>query len=134
MNPVEIIISKRNGKELSAEDIKYFIDGYTSGNIPDYQMSAFLMAVYHKSMTADETAALTIAMLESGEKIVFDPQDKKYIDKHSSGGVGDKVSIILAPLMAACGLKVPMLSGRGLGHTGGTLDNLESIYCFIKNN
>ncbi len=127
MNPVEIIISKRDGKELSGEEIKYFIEGYTSGNIPDYQMSAFLMAVYHKSMTADETAALTTAMLESGEKIVFDSQDKKYIDKHSSGGIGDKVSIILAPLMVACGLKVPMLSGRGLGHTGGTLDKLESI-------
>ncbi|MCD6161572.1 MAG: thymidine phosphorylase [candidate division Zixibacteria bacterium] len=130
MNPVEIISAKRNGKELSAKEIKYFVDNYTSGDIPDYQMAAFLMAVYFNSMTADETAALTAAMLESGDRIVFDPQDKLYIDKHSSGGIGDKVSIILAPLMAACGLKVPMLSGRGLGHTGGTLDKLESITGF----
>lgn len=127
MNPVEIIIAKRNGRKLSPDKIKYFIDGFTAGGIPDYQMVAFLMAVYFNSMTTDETAALTVAMLESGEKIVFDPDSEIYVDKHSSGGIGDKVSIVLAPLMAACGLKVPMLSGRGLGHTGGTLDKLESI-------
>jgi pyrimidine-nucleoside phosphorylase len=127
MNPVEIIISKRNGKELSRDEIYYFINGFNAGDIPDYQMAALLMAIYLNSMSAAETVALTEAMLNSGKKISFDSGDKLYIDKHSSGGVGDKVSIILAPLMAACGLKVPMLSGRGLGHTGGTLDKLETI-------
>lgn len=127
MNPVEIITTKRDGKKLSPDEIKYFVNKFTVGEIPDYQMVAFLMAVYFNSMTTDETVALTVAMLESGEKIIFDPQNRIYVDKHSSGGVGDKVSIILAPLMASCGLKVPMLSGRGLGHTGGTLDKLESI-------
>jgi pyrimidine-nucleoside phosphorylase len=127
MNPVEIITAKRDGKELSKEEITYFVDGFTRGEIPDYQMSAFLMAVIFKSMTPRETAALTVAMLESGDKVEFNPKDKLYVDKHSSGGIGDKVSIILAPIVAACGLKVPMLSGRGLGHTGGTLDKLEAI-------
>jgi pyrimidine-nucleoside phosphorylase len=127
MNPVEIIAAKRDGKELSNDEIFYFVKGFTNGDIPDYQMSAFLMAVVFKSMTPRETAALTIAMLESGERVVFDPLNKLYVDKHSSGGIGDKVSIVLAPMVAACGLKVPMLSGRGLGHTGGTLDKLESI-------
>ena len=127
MNPVEIIIAKREGQELSVQEITYFVENFTSGHIPDYQMAAFLMAVLLKSMTPRETAALTTAMLESGDKVVFDPQNKLYVDKHSTGGIGDKVSIILAPLMAACGLKVPMLSGRGLGHTGGTLDKLEAI-------
>jgi pyrimidine-nucleoside phosphorylase len=127
MNPAEIIAKKRDGIELDAEEITYFVNSFTTGEIPDYQMSAFLMAVFFKSMTPEETATLTRAMLDSGDKIIFDPSDRIYVDKHSSGGVGDKVSIILAPLMAACGLKVPMLSGRGLGHTGGTLDKLESI-------
>jgi pyrimidine-nucleoside phosphorylase len=127
MNPVEIITAKRDGKELSKDEIRYFVDGFTQGEIPDYQMSAFLMAVIFKSMTPRETAALTVAMLESGDKVEFNPKDKLYVDKHSSGGIGDKVSIILAPIVAACGLKVPMLSGRGLGHTGGTLDKLEAI-------
>jgi len=103
------------------------VEQYTAGKIPDYQMSAFLMAVFCRSMDAEETACLTRAMLDSGEKIDFPTSDFRYVDKHSSGGIGDKVSIVLAPLMAACGLKVPMLSGRGLGHTGGTLDKLESI-------
>jgi pyrimidine-nucleoside phosphorylase len=127
MNPVEIITAKRDGKELSTDEITYFVDGFTRSEIPEYQMAAFLMAVIFKSMTPKETAALTVAMLESGDKVVFDPQNKLYVDKHSSGGIGDKVSIILAPIVAACGLKVPMLSGRGLGHTGGTLDKLEAI-------
>jgi len=127
MNPAEIIAKKRDKKVLTAEEITFFVNGFTAGDIPDYQMSALLMAILLNSMTAEETAALTIAMLESGDKVVFDSQDPIYVDKHSSGGVGDKVSIILAPLMAVCGLKVPMLSGRGLGHTGGTLDKLESI-------
>lgn len=127
MKPIEIITAKRNGQELSHDEIRYFIDGFTAGEIPDYQMAVLLMAIYFESMTTDETTALTSAMLESGKKIVFDPESKLYVDKHSSGGLGDKVSVILAPLMATCGLKVPMLSGRGLGHTGGTLDKLESI-------
>jgi len=127
MNPTEIIAKKRDKKVLTAEEITFFVNGFTAGDIPDYQMSALLMAILLNSMTAEETAALTIAMLESGDKVVFDSQNPVYVDKHSSGGVGDKVSIILAPLMAVCGLKVPMLSGRGLGHTGGTLDKLESI-------
>ncbi len=127
MNPTEIIAKKRDKQVLTAEEITFFVNGFTAGDIPDYQMSALLMAILLNSMTSEETAALTIAMLESGDKVVFDPENPIYVDKHSSGGVGDKVSIILAPLMAVCGLKVPMLSGRGLGHTGGTLDKLESI-------
>ncbi len=127
MNPIEIIIRKRDGYRLSGDQIKFMVEQYTAGNIPDYQMSAFLMAVFCRSMDAEETADLTRAMLDSGEKISFPASDFRYADKHSSGGIGDKVSIVLAPLMAACGLKVPMLSGRGLGHTGGTLDKLESI-------
>ena len=127
MNPVEIIAKKRDRQELTADEITYFIESFTRGIIPDYQMAAFLMAVYFNSMTSAETAALTKAMLDSGESVIFDPLNKLYVDKHSSGGIGDKVSIILAPLMAVCGLKVPMLSGRGLGHTGGTLDKLEAI-------
>jgi len=127
MNPAEIIAKKRDKQILTAEEITFFVNGFTAGDIPDYQMSALLMAILLNSMTAEETAALTIAMLESGDKVVFDTDNPIYVDKHSSGGVGDKVSIILAPLMAVCGLKVPMLSGRGLGHTGGTLDKLESI-------
>lgn len=127
MNPVEIIIDKRDGKKLTGEQIKFMIENYTAGRIPEYQMSAFLMAVCCRSMDTEETALLTQAMLDSGSKVIFDPHDFRYADKHSTGGIGDKVSIVLAPLMAACGLKIPMLSGRGLGHTGGTLDKLESI-------
>ncbi len=127
MNPVEIIVRKRDGGKLSGEQIEFMVRRYTAGEIPDYQMSAFLMAVFCRSMDTEETAWLTRAMLDSGEKISFPSSDFRYVDKHSSGGIGDKVSIVLAPLMAACGLKVPMLSGRGLGHTGGTLDKLESI-------
>ncbi|MCP4581626.1 MAG: thymidine phosphorylase [candidate division Zixibacteria bacterium] len=130
MNPAEIIARKRDKKILTSEEINYFVLGYTKGDIPDYQMSALLMAILLNSMTAEETAALTNAMLESGDQVVFDPHKPIYVDKHSSGGIGDKISIILAPLMAVCGLKVPMLSGRGLGHTGGTLDKLESISGF----
>lgn len=133
LNPVEIIAAKRDGQELNAAEIKYFIEGFVAGKIPDYQMAAFLMTVFLQSMAPEETISLTKAMLESGRKIVFDPSDKSYVDKHSTGGIGDKVSIILAPLMAACGLKVPMLSGRGLGHTGGTLDKLEAIPGFRTN-
>lgn len=127
MHIPELIRLKRDGQKLSGEQLRGLIRGYTDGDIPDYQMAAFLMTVFFQSMDSEELAAWTDAMLRSGE--VLDLSDIKgvKVDKHSTGGVGDKVSIILAPLAAAAGLKVPMISGRGLGHTGGTLDKLESI-------
>ncbi|MFB3896344.1 MAG: thymidine phosphorylase [bacterium] len=123
----DLIRKKRNGLELSQEEIKFLITGYTKGDIPDYQMSAFLMAAYFQGMTDTETAILTETMLHSGKTIDLNSIGAVCIDKHSTGGVGDKVSIALAPLVAAAGVPVPMISGRGLGHTGGTLDKLESI-------
>jgi pyrimidine-nucleoside phosphorylase len=127
MLPQWIIEKKRDGNELSDQEIAFFIQGFTDGSIPDYQMAAFAMAVYFKGMTPRETAMLTQEMMLSGETI--DPASLPGIkaDKHSTGGIGDKTSLILAPLAAACGLTVPMISGRGLGITGGTLDKLESI-------
>ncbi len=127
MLPQWIIENKRNGEELTAEEIRDFINGYTAGSIPDYQMSALAMAIYFNGMTARETADLTRVMMESGN--VIDPNriPGTKVDKHSTGGIGDKISIPLAPLVAACGATVPMISGRGLGITGGTLDKLESI-------
>ncbi|HTL13451.1 MAG TPA: thymidine phosphorylase, partial [Bdellovibrionota bacterium] len=125
--PAEIIRSKRDGKILPDDEIEGFIHGLMDGNVADYQAAAFLMAVYLKGMNLHETAALTRAMLESGERYDFGQLEGTFVDKHSTGGVGDKVSLILAPLAAACGLKVPMMSGRGLGHSGGTLDKLDSI-------
>jgi pyrimidine-nucleoside phosphorylase len=127
LNAVEIIAKKRDGFQLSKLEIELLIDSYLKGHVRDYQMSAFLMAVFLKGMSDDETCRLTEVMLDSGDKITFPEPDNVYVDKHSTGGVGDKVSLILAPLAASCGVKVPMLSGRGLGHTGGTLDKLESI-------
>jgi pyrimidine-nucleoside phosphorylase len=127
MSPVEIIAKKRDGKKLARDEIAYFINSFLKGEIKDYQMSAFLMAVYLKGMDFEETGWLTEIMLYSGEAISFGGPRRLYVDKHSTGGVGDKVSLILAPWIAACGAKVPMLSGRGLGHTGGTLDKLETI-------
>ncbi len=127
MSPVEIIARKRDGKKLSRDEIAYFINAYLAGEIKDYQMSAFLMAVYLKGMDFEETGWLTEIMLYSGKAIKFPEPGNLYVDKHSTGGVGDKVSLILAPWVASCGAKVPMLSGRGLGHTGGTLDKLETI-------
>lgn len=127
MNILEIIEAKKRGHELAAEQIRYVVDGFTAEKFPVYQMSAFLMAVWFQGMTPTETAALTGAMLESGEQLDTSVLTGLTADKHSTGGVGDKVSLLLAPLAAACGLKVPMLSGRGLGHTGGTLDKLEAI-------
>lgn len=125
--PAEIIKLKRNGFPLSEEQIKTFIIGYSDGQIPDYQMSALLMAIYFKGMTKEETLFLTKAMLHSGMVLEFPKIPQFKVDKHSTGGVGDKTSMILGPIVAACGVPVPMISGRGLGHTGGTLDKLESI-------
>jgi len=127
MTAFEIIAKKRDGKKLSKEEIEYFIHGYAQGRIPDYQMAALLMAIYLRGMDFDETANLTRSMLLSGDIINFQDFPDPKIDKHSTGGVGDKVSLILAPLVAAAGIKVPMISGRGLAHSGGTLDKLESI-------
>ena len=127
MNAVEIIAKKRDGQKLSGNEISFVVNSLLRDDIRDYQMSALLMAIYLNGMDFEETAQLTEAMLKSGESVVFPEPNRIYIDKHSTGGVGDKVSLILAPLVASCGVKVPMLSGRGLGHTGGTLDKLESI-------
>ena len=126
-SPAWIIQKKRDGKELSHTEITDFIQGVTDGRVADYQATAFLMAVYFRGMTLEETVALTEAMLLSGERYDLSGVAGIKVDKHSTGGVGDKVSLILAPLAAACGLKVPMMSGRGLGHSGGTVDKLESI-------
>ena len=121
-----LISRKRDGETLSADEIRHLIDGYVDGSVPDYQMSAFAMAVYFKGMDAVETAALTRSMLESGD-VFQHPAGSPVVDKHSTGGIGDKVSLPLAPLLACTGVRVPMVSGRGLGITGGTLDKLESI-------
>lgn len=126
-NIYEIIVRKRDGGELSREELRYWIDNYMKGEISDYQVSALLMAIYIRGMNQRETADLTDIMMRSGETISLAGIKGKKIDKHSTGGVGDKISFIASPLAAACGVKVPMISGRGLGHTGGTLDKLESI-------
>lgn len=125
-NPVHVIAKKRDGHALTLDEITAFVSGFTSGTIPDYQMSALAMAIYLRGMNADETAALTEQMLASGTQLTWQ-SGHPIVDKHSTGGVGDKVSLLLAPLLACCGLRVPMISGRGLGPTGGTLDKLESI-------
>ena len=133
MRAVDLIKKKRDSGEHSREEIEFLISGYTRGDIPDYQMSAWLMATWIRGMTRSELAALTEVMLCSGEVLNFADFPGKKVDKHSTGGVGDKTSLILAPIVAAGGLTVPMISGRGLGHTGGTLDKLESIPGFNVN-
>ncbi len=127
MRTVDLIQRKRNGEELSSEEISWLVDGFTQGTIPDYQVSAFLMAVYYQSMTDVEIGAMVESIIASGERLDLSSIAGPKVDKHSTGGVGDKTSLISAPLAAAAGVKVPMISGRALGHTGGTLDKLESI-------
>ncbi|MBZ0204581.1 MAG: thymidine phosphorylase [Ignavibacteria bacterium] len=127
MNPVEIIKKKRNGEVLTEEDIFYFVSHYVKGEIPDYQKSALLMTIYFRGLNDSETLSFVKAFINSGKRVDLSHIMKPKIDKHSTGGVGDKTSIILAPLIACFDIVVPMMSGRGLGHTGGTLDKLESI-------
>lgn len=133
INPVWVIQKKRNGENLTDSEIRSFIQGVSTGAIPDYQASALLMAIFFQGMNLDETVSLTRAMLESGVRYDLSSVSGIKVDKHSTGGVGDKVSLILAPLAAACGIKVPMMSGRGLGHSGGTIDKLEAISGFDIN-
>ncbi|ADY56165.1 thymidine phosphorylase [Syntrophobotulus glycolicus DSM 8271] len=127
MRMVDLIEKKRNGQLLNKEEIQFIIRGYVSGDIPDYQISAWLMAIYFQGMLAEETAELTLAMAQSGKQIDLGKYGLHCIDKHSTGGVGDKTTLIVAPLVAACGVKIAKMSGRGLGFTGGTIDKLEAI-------
>lgn len=127
MRMVDVIDAKRNGKTLTDDQLQFFVDGVVDGSIPDYQTSALLMAIYFQGMTSEEQTSLTMKMMHSGEHLDLSPIPGIKVDKHSTGGVGDKVSLPLAAMVAATGIPVPMISGRGLGHTGGTLDKLEAI-------
>jgi pyrimidine-nucleoside phosphorylase len=132
VNPVEIILRKRSGETLSYTDLKDFVEGFLSGAVEPAQMSALLMAIYFRGMTGEEIQTLTEVYVESGDRVTF-PAEWRTVDKHSTGGVGDKISLPLAAIVAACGARIPMISGRGLGHTGGTLDKLEAIPGFRTN-
>ena len=127
MRMYDIIKKKRDNQPLTKEEINFFVTGFTNGSIPDYQASALCMAIYYNGMNIEETTALTLAVRDSGDKLNFSNINGLRVDKHSTGGVGDKTSLIVAPLVASCGIKIAKMSGRGLGHTGGTIDKLESI-------